>query len=352
MAVASCLNCGAALPDAEPGRIVSCPKCNYEQRVLAPPREEHRRSDDRDAAATRRERKARKEAQAADGQRAPAAAPAAPPGPPATPPHDPREAPRQRMFVKAGLLALVAAGMAVYYLTNRPPDNRPPPTPPASVQPAAAEAPTVRPLTLAELRSLDREGEVEVAAGDPAGGFAAFDPALNIPWATMIAQSWSTDCVLSTLELRGVAPTGALPVTSDSPGSARYRFFSPESRRRAAREDVPAGTPPLLTDLDLVVSAGKLRVSLARPADPARLDLFGQVMLDSPAPPQGPCPLLHVMELLRAKRQNLMASSHELRLLNSGHDDAWVWLDVLFPEYPVPAEGCGAPAEAPMPDEH
>jgi hypothetical protein len=114
-----------------------------------------------------------------------------------------------------------------------------------------------------DLRTLG-EGPTEITPLPTAGlgSLATFDPLAEIPRLTALAGTWTADARLARLELRGVKGDGTMDVaTPGSDAYARYEFAS-SSRDAAAKRQRKVVDTLLWSAIDVQLQGGVLRASV------------------------------------------------------------------------------------------
>jgi hypothetical protein len=99
-----------------------------------------------------------------------------------------------------------------------------------------------------------------VDAPAPPAGWTAFDPVVNVAWATDIARAWAPDARLTRIDLALIAANGTADLTTDRPENVGYRFSSPA--RIEQWERVADRAPDASAPYELLVRVAQRRVSL------------------------------------------------------------------------------------------
>ena len=179
---------------------------------------------------------------------------------------------------------------------------------------AARISQMTRPLALRELPTLTERGYRTVDAPAPPGGWRAFDPVANAPWAAGIAKAWAADAQLTRIDLAVIGNDGTTDLTKDRQDDIGYRFTSPArvaEWEKIADREADASVPYEL---------------MMRIAGPRVL-----VYVHSGRPPREPMPppmdSLPMRDLLARARQSPRFPDHPFYSGFLFHTDraGWIW---------------------------
>jgi hypothetical protein len=149
----------------------------------------------------------------------------------------------------------------------------------------------------------------------PSGGYAAFDPAANVLWATAIARQWAADASLEFIEVSRLRPEGTVNTQDDTKSEIQYRYISHALMTEYERQ-AEFGKTQQITELFIRVGKGGSS-ALTTSAAPSHDD--SPTSYDPKA-----LPFPKIMETLYAKGK-LRKRPYYVGQMYFGRDGKWWW---------------------------
>lgn len=174
----------------------------------------------------------------------------------------------------------------------------------------------VKPRAMRELAASGAAGWREVRVEPPPGGWSAFDPVKELPWAMAIARQWAPDAALTRIDLSRAAADGTVNLAGGPDDKVSYRFVSPARLDEWGRAADVRADAEATYSLMMQVSEQKVTASLQT----------GRPSSDVKAPATAPDTLSLADVLARARKNRAFVdrpfyAGYLIHLQSEG----WVW---------------------------